>query len=156
MAVQGYDFDGAAFAELLVRKHYPERTDKESALIRDYLLAHLHEFDRVSFSVRVGQGATLSPDLLPAVARATTFSTQKRIDLVGYVRAQAFLIEAKFRIGSAVMGQLLTDRQLWLEEFPDEPEPRLVAIGRESDDDALRVLSSHGIDVYLYESASPA
>ena len=148
----GYDFDHAAFAELLLRKFYPERTDKESALIRDYLLEHLGEFDRVSFSVRVGQGAELAPDLHPSVARATTFSTQKRIDLVGWVGRRPVLVEAKQRVGHAVMGQLLTDRHLWLEERPDDPEPRLVAIGRESDDDSLRVLSANGIDVYLYEA----
>lgn len=146
----GYDFDQPRFAELLLRKFFPEKTDHESALLRDYLVRHLDDFDRVSFSVRIGAGATLAPGLTPNVQRAITFSTKKRIDLVGYRNQRATLVEAKTRVGSAVLGQLLTDRQLWLEEFPDDEEPRLVAIGRDSDDEALRVLGAHGIDVFLY------
>jgi hypothetical protein len=64
------------------------------------------------------------------------------------------LIEAKTRVTHAVLGQLLTDRQLWLEDHPDAKDPRLVAIGRTSDPDTLRVLSAHGIDVYLYEGGA--
>src|SRR5437773_1885019 len=46
------------FALLLIRKHYPERTDNESAVIRAYLLDHLYEFDSIFFGKRVGRGVT--------------------------------------------------------------------------------------------------
>jgi hypothetical protein len=65
--MSGYSFQRDEFPELLLRSFYPERTDKESAVIRDYLLAHLAEFDRVDFSVRVGQGQTPDPTHLPGV-----------------------------------------------------------------------------------------
>ena len=152
MALSGYDYGPDSFAQLLIAKFYPERTDKESAIIRDYLKAHLIEFDRVSFSVRVGKGATPDPDHLPAIQRATVYSSQKRIDVVAWQGNQVFLIEAKSIVGYAVMGQLLLDRHLWLEDYPDSPEPSLVAIGRTSDPDSLRGLSSHGVDVFLYDA----
>lgn len=152
MAIEGYDFGSDRFEELLVRRFFPEKTDHESALLLDYLVAHGREFDRWSFSVRIGAGLTPDPSHLPGVQRNTERSSRRRIDFVGWFGNEATLVEAKTRVGHAVLGQLLSDRQLWLEEFPDAPEPRLVAIGRSSDEDALRILSAHGIDVYLYQA----
>ena len=150
MAIEGYDFDGSQFAALLLARFYPEKTDHESALLRDYLAVHLTEFDRVSFSVRVGPSAPVDPTLPLATQRQMARVTQRRIDCVGWTGRQATLVEAKTRVGHAVLGQLLSDRQLWIEERPEEPVPALVAIGRESDADAIRILNDHGISVLLY------
>lgn len=148
--IAGYDIDGARFAELLLARFFPEKTDHESALLRDYLQAHLVEFDRVSFSVRVGQGAPVDESLPLSTQKQIARVTQRRIDLVGWSGQRATIVEAKTRVGHAVLGQLLSDRQLWREERPEDPEPVLVAIGRESDDDAIRILNDHGISVFLY------
>ena len=150
MPIEGYDFRRDQFPELLLRRCFPERTDRESGVIRDYLLEHLTEFERVSFSVRIGQGQLPAEGLEPGVARSVAFSSRKRIDIVGWSGKLVTLIEAKERVQHDVLGQLLRDRILWLEEYPDAPEPRLVAIGRTSDDDTVRALNANGIDVYLY------
>jgi hypothetical protein len=152
MNEDGYDFGPERFDELLIARWYPEKADHETALLKDFLLAHLREFDHIRFSARVGVGTAPNPEHLPGIQRMTAFSTRNKIDMIGWKDGRATLVEAKKRVGHAVMGQLLTDRQLYLEEHPDEPEPALVAIGREGDDDALRVLVSHGITVYLYEA----
>lgn len=152
MALQGYDYASSDFATLLIARWFPEKTDQETALLKDYLLAHLPEFDKLSFSVRIGAGLTPDPSHLPGVQANTERSSRRRIDMVGWFGNQATIVEAKKAVGHAVLGQLLSDRILWLEEFPDAPEPRLVAIGRTSDEDSLRILGSHGIDVYLYET----
>jgi len=148
--VSGYAWNADEFASLLLQSYYPERTAKESAIIRDYLKAHLAEFDHVDFSVRVGQGPTPEPNLLPAVARNVRESGKLRIDVVGYRGNTATLIEAKTHVSREVLGQLIAARHLWLEDHPDAPEPRLVAIGRTSNEDALRVFGANGVDVYLY------
>lgn len=153
MTLVGYDFDGTRFAELLLARFYPEKTDHESALLRDYLQVHLPEFDRVSFSVRVGNPAPIDDTLPAATQRQMALVTRRRIDLVGWSGRQATLVEAKSRVGHAVLGQLLSDRQLWIEERPEDPAPALVAIGRESDADAVRILNDHGISVFLYAGA---
>lgn len=149
--MDGYDFTAGDFPQLLIRKFYPEKTDHESAVIRDYLLKHLGDFDRVSFSVRLGASIAPNPEHLPGVQRSTVFSSKRKIDLVAYTGEQPYLIEAKKRLTHAVLGQLLSDRQLFLEENPDAPEPRLVAIGRESDPDIERILTTNGIDVHVFE-----
>lgn len=149
--MEGYDFSGADLTTLLLRRFYPERTDRESTIIRDWLLAHGAEYDRFSFSVRVGEGQTPNPDDLPGIQRSVAWSTKKRIDVLAWQGQQPTIVEVKERVTPAVLGQLLTYRQLFLEENPDAAEPTLVAIGRYSDPDTLRSLIGQGIAVYLYE-----
>jgi hypothetical protein len=141
------------FAMLLLQKSFSEKTDKQSAVMRDYLQQHINDFDRLAFNVRVGQGAALDTSTPASTQAQTTFVTQKRIDILGYRGQQPIIVEAKTRVDPSTLGQVLTYRQLWLEDNPDAPIPELVVIGRTSDDDTIRVLGSHGITVYLYETA---
>lgn len=149
--MEGYDFDRTDLALLLVRRFFPERTDQESAIIVDWLRAHGEEYDRFSFSVRVGEGQTPAADLLPGVARSVAFSSRKRIDVLAYQGLQATIGEVKQRIGPGVLGQLLTYQKLYLDERPNEDPPKLIAIGRYSDPDTLGVLAANNVTVYLYE-----
>lgn len=151
--MDGYDFTRDDFAALLVRKFYPEKTDRETPVIKAYLEHHLFEFDRVSFSVRVGEGQTPDPDMLPGVQRSVARSTKKRMDFLGWNANTPTIGEIKERVDAACLGQLLAYRQLLLEELPTSDDPRLIAIGRYSDPDTLRTLRTHGIDVYLYPDA---
>jgi len=148
--MSGYDWTRDEFARLLLQKWIPERSDVESALIIDFLHAHLDEFDAIRFSVRVGQGATPAGDVLPQVRANFTRSTQKRIDVVGYQGRTVVLMEAKTHASHELLGQLLVDSHLWLEEHPDEPPPRLVAIARTLNEDAQRAFAANGIDLFVY------
>src|SRR2546425_13376474 len=154
MASTGYDFSKDDLATLLLRRFYPERTDRESTVIRDFLFAHGAEFDRFSFSVRVGLGVTPDPALLPAVSRNFRDSTRKRIDILAWRGTQPVIVEVKDSITPASLGQILTYRHLWLEENPDAAEPALVVIGRHADADTLRALNAAGVTVYLYQAAA--
>lgn len=151
MRDEGYQFGREDLATLILRRFYPERTDRESTVIRDFLLAHGHEYDRFAFSKRIGEGATPDPSHLPAVQANTVFSSRKRIDMLAWAGRQPTIIEVKYRVTPASLGQILTYRHLFLEEYSDALEPSLVVIGRYSDPDTLRVLQTHGITVYLYE-----
>lgn len=148
-----YKFAQADFATLLLRKFYPERTDRESTVLRDYLLEHLAEFDSISFSVRIGTGLAPDPTHLPGVQRNTVFSSQKRMDFLARSGTHWTIGEVKERVTPASLGQIQTYRHLFLEELPDATEPALVVIGRYSDADTIRVLQAHGITVYLYAPA---
>jgi hypothetical protein len=151
MRNDGYQFGADDLATLILRRFYPERTDRESTVIRDFLLAHGREYDRFAFSVRVGQGATPDPSHLPAVQANAVFSSRKRIDILAWSGAQPTIIEVKERVTPASLGQILTYRHLFLEENPDALEPALVVIGRFSDADTLRALQAAGVTVYIYE-----
>jgi hypothetical protein len=145
----GYDYSRAQLQEQLIKMQFPERTPKEAAIIRDWLLRHVDEYDRYSLSVRVGAGIAPDPTHDPGVQYSTVFSSKKRIDILAYQGRQPTIFEVKDRLIPAALGQLLTYRHLWMEENPDEPEPLLGAIARTSDDDTNRVLQSNGVTIYL-------
>lgn len=153
MGIEGYDFRPDQFSEVLLRRFFPEKTDHESVLLRQFLEAHGHEFPtKWSASVRIGEAVTVDPSFQPAIRQALERSSKRRIDFVGYDGAQATLVELKSRVGHQVMGQLLSDRSLWVKELPDGPEPRLVAVGRYGTEEDLGILSDHGITVYLFDA----
>ena len=154
MKTNGYDYDRATLMELFLKIQFPERNLRESAIIRDFLVLHIGEYDRFSFSVRVGQGLTPDPTHLPGVQRNTIFSTQKRIDMMAWQGAQPWIFEVKERLGPGTVGQLVTYAHWWMKEHPDAAEPRLAVIARYGDPDTERVLEENGIDLYLYEPAA--
>lgn len=148
----GYDYTRGTLLELFLRMQFPERTQRESALIRDFLSRHIHEYDRFSFSVRVGQGLTPDPTHLSGIQFNSAHSTKKRIDIVAWRGVQPVIFEVKFRANPAAIGQLVTYRQLWMEDNPNEPEPELACIARYSDPDSMRVFAAAGITLYLYDA----
>ena len=152
-AMQGYDFTRAQLPALLSLKFLPEQPPEESAVLLAWLAEHGPEYDRFSFSVRVGQGQAPDPNFLPGVQRSQAFSTKKRIDALAWQGSAITLVEAKRRVSADALGKCLMYRQLLLEELPDAAEPRLVVVGLYGDADVIRVLNGHGIDVLLYETA---
>jgi hypothetical protein len=153
MNLEGYRYPREDFATLLLRKFYPERTDRESAVIKAFLLAHLAEFDSIVFSKRVGHGVPPDPSHLPGVQANTVFSSKLRIDILAFRGQRPVIIEVKVRVTSYALGQILTYRFHYLEEHPDAPEPELVVVGATASDDAVVALQNHGVTVYLYPEA---
>jgi len=153
LPLDGYAYTVLDFAKLLIMKHYPERTDGESAVIRAYLLEHLSEYDRVQFSVRIGTPIVPDPSHVQSVQDNTIFSSKLRIDILGWRGNALDLIEVKQRITPASLGQILTYRHVLQRDLPDAPEPRLVVVGREASQDAVDALTAHGVTVYVYPDA---
>ena len=151
-----YKWERHELAELLLRKWFPENTELETGITKDWLLAHGEEYDRFEFNLRVGQGTPPNPDHLPGVQKSTAFSTRKRIDVVAWRGELPAIVEVRERITPEVVGKILTYRQLFLEDHADVPEPVLIAVGRYSDPDTIRVCQAHGITVLLYDSPGTA
>jgi hypothetical protein len=150
----GYDFDRATLLELFLKIQFPERNLRESSIIRDFLVAHIHEYDRYSFSVRVGAGLAPDPTHLPGTQRNTVFSTQMRIDMMAWQGAQPWIFEVKERLNPGTVGQLATYSHHWQLENPNAPEPRLGVIARYGHPDTEVVLQAAGIVAYFYEPAA--
>jgi hypothetical protein len=151
----GTTYDATDFALLLIQKQYAERTHGESLVIRAFLLAHLQDFDRLVFNKRVGRGIEPDPSHLPAVQANTAYSSKLRIDILAWRGSQPTLIEVKQRVTPAALGQIFTYAHYVREEFPDAPDPDMVVVGREGNEDAIVALQAHGITVYLYPDTHP-
>lgn len=150
MALDGYEFLPAQYQLLLIRRFYPERTGRESAVIREWLNRYLHDYERIMFSVRVGVGQTPDPSHLIGVQRASVQSTRKRVDILAWRGGRVTLVEVKERVTHHALGQILAYQHLLLEEDPALDFEALVAIGRYSDVDTVRVLNAAGVTVLLY------
>lgn len=148
-----YKFTRDDLATLLVRRFYPERTDRESRVIREWLINHGARYDRFSFSVRVGQGATPDPTFPPRLQKQINFVSKKRIDILAWVGALPTIIEVKYLVTPASLGQILSYRVFFLEENTNAPDPDLVVIGAASDPDTIRSLQAHDVTVLLYPQA---
>lgn len=154
MNLDGYTYSALDFAGLLIRKHFPERTDGESAVIRAYLLEHLAEFDSITFAKRLGTGIPADPTHEPGVQANADFSGRLKMDILAWKGQLPYIIEVKQRVTPATLGQILTYRHHFLEEAPDAPEPALVVVGREASPDAVAALNAHNVTVYLYPDAT--
>lgn len=154
MPLDGYTFTSNDFALLIIRKAYPERTDGESAVIRAFLLAHLAEFDSIVFGKRLGRGVAPDPSHLEGVQRQTAESSKLKLDILAMRGSRPVLVEVKQRVTPAALGQILTYKHHFVEEFPDALEPEMVVVGREAVDDAVVALQAHGVTVYLYPDAN--
>lgn len=148
-----YDVDRDGLLQLLVSRHFPEWSQQEDAIILAWIQARGKEYDRWSFSVRVGQGQTPDPSHLESVQRGTLFSSRKRIDILCWLGQQPFIGEVKYRLVPAALGQLQTYRHLWMEDNPGAKRPRLFALACYSDPDTIRVHQANGVDVFLYPDA---
>jgi hypothetical protein len=149
----GITYDRENFGLLLLQKQYNERTAGESEVIRAFLLEHHGEFDRFTFNKRVGRGIEPDPNHLINVQSNTSFSSKLRIDILAWRGAQPVIIEVKQHVTPAALGQILTYRHYVIEEFPNAPDPELVVVGREGNEDAIVALQAHGVTVYLYPNA---
>lgn len=152
--MQGYDYHTSQIPTLLELKYIPEQPAPEAAVIRAFLRARHTEYDRFSFSVRLGDGVAANPDHEPGIQRSTEFSSKKRADVFAWKAGALTIFESKRRLSMDALGKLLMYRQLYLEEFPDAPEPQLAAIAQYADADVERVFITHGITIYLYADAT--
>lgn len=141
---------------LEIARRFPERTPRESTIMRDWVRSRGRQYTAIAFSVRIGQGLAPNPDHIPAIQNMTRYNTRMRIDILAWQGDQPEIIECKERVLASVLGQLLAYRKLFLDENPGAREPRLTAIGRASTRDSIDVLTAHGITVLLYaEDGAP-
>jgi hypothetical protein len=149
---RGYVFTPDRYDEIVVSRVYPERTIREGIVISDFLERHAAEYSELWFSVRIGTPPDLKFEHLNGIKRMAWYALAKRIDILAWQGPRATIVEVKERVVPGVLGQVMTYRQLLLEEMPELEDPPLVVVGRTSDPDTLRVLSTNGITVYLYDA----
>lgn len=140
-------------SHLLEQDIYPEQTEGESAVLRDWIRAHGAEYDEIKVSVRLGAGADVDENLPENYRRMAGYVTRHRADAVARVGDSVTVVEAKIKVTSSVLGQLRTYRRLYLEDHPNVSDVNMLAVGRYGNLTTIRVLQAEGVDVALYQTA---
>lgn len=141
--------------QLLQQLQFPGMPQPESDVAMLWLQRHGREYDAIEFNVRLGEGQLPLPGLDASTARLQRLVTQKRADIIVTLGDQATIIEAKIRAGLGAIGQLTGYRDLYARDNPDRPAPRLLIIAKFADPDVQYVASQNGIDLLLFERATP-
>lgn len=141
--------------QLLLQLQFPGMPQPESDVAMLWLRAHGAEYDRIEFNVRLGEGAIPPPGLDPSIERMTKLVTQKRADIIAWSGEDVTIIEAKIRAGLGAAGQLRGYAELYSRDNNPSRPPRLMVIAKYADPDVRFVFRQSGIDLLLYEPASP-
>lgn len=126
---------------------YPGMQADETLVWRTWAALHETEYDRFDHNIRLGPGNDPGPAYLPQVRTATILNSQLRLDSVGwkgidntllpakiyspkqvydlFPSAEAEIMEVKRRATSSAIGEISTHYHLWVEEFADNPFPKL-------------------------------
>lgn len=136
--------DPAALAQ------YRGMTWVESRVMQAWIVAHWQEWDTIDFNVRLGDGVTLGEEFDPATRRAAQLLSQKRADAIAQRADQVLLIEVKVRVNPSSLGQLLTYRDLFVQQYGVLRPVRMLAIGRQVVPDFELTLRAAGVEVELY------
>lgn len=76
-------------------------------------------FETVDYDVAVGQGAPQNPDLPPEIQADGKILTQKKVDAVGYLGQNVYVVEVKPIADMRALGQILTYTALFTADHPE-------------------------------------
>lgn len=133
--------------QLIEQTQYEGMRVSESHVMRDWLKLHGTECDRIEFYVRLGEGGDPLPTWSDEEKANWKYQTAKRADAIVWFGRQPVILELKQRLVAAALGQILSYRQFFMETYPDELTPNMRAVCRWTDQDVMRALNAHGIDV---------
>ena len=95
---------------------YPHLMPKDVKIWERFIDQNPDSFGLVSYDVRVGEGMKLPDDAEEPYASDMYHLSKKRIDVVGFVGNEAWVIELKPRAGFTAIGQALGLTELYQPE----------------------------------------
>lgn len=129
---------------------YPGMVAEETRPLRAFIQKYAANFDEIRFNVRVGPGETAPPDVDAALQRAVEQGTRMRMDCVAWKGPNiATLIEVKVDAGNDAVWQLLTYRDHYVTEHPNE-SIRLVIVAESATTSARALAAQNGISLALF------
>ena len=133
---------------------YPGMIADESRPLRAFIQQYHANFDEARFNVRVGPGDAAPDDADAALRRAIEQGTRMRLDCVLWKAPnQSTLVEAKKDAGNDAVWQLLTYRDHYVTEHPNDAI-RLVIVAESATASARTIAAANGISVALFTFAT--
>lgn len=153
---------------------YPGMSVDETVVWRAWAMLHQGEYDRFDHNIRIGPGKELDASFLPAVRRAEFLNSQMRIDSVGWQEidnallpgavtnpqdiydvfpsAVVTIFEVKRRATLAAYGEIMGYNHAWVEDFPNQPAPRLVIVCSEYAKTILPATRASAVQIDLVQA----
>jgi len=127
------------------RGHYPHMLDADRPVWDRFLDRNPNFFERIYYDVRLG-GVYPGPEYGDETMRRMFWmNTAKRIDALGELKDEIWIIEVAATPGLRAVGQLQTYMALWWED-PKIPKPvKPVLVCEHIDDDLKRSLEFYGM-----------
>ena len=132
-------------------QEYKHLLPQEIKLWREFIKIHGNYFQRFEYDVHVGQGAPIDPAMPDNWKRQVSALSKFRIDVVGYRPGEEWIIEVKPEAGSSSIGQLLSYRELYLEEYPTINKVYLAIVTNVLRHDMDKLFKRFGIKWYVIE-----
>lgn len=128
-----------------IRHKYPHLLGEDKEVWDRFIKNNPGRFETVDYDFKVGEGVKVFTTTDDKAKQYWETLTKKRIDVIGYKRDFATIIEVKKRVGLYTLGQVLGYRFLFHREHPDiKLLPVLVVCERIGKDD-IDVLNHYGI-----------
>lgn len=128
---------------------YPHMLQEDFPVWTRFLDLYGSQFLKFYYDVRVG-GVYPGPEYGDEKYRQMYYyNTAKRIDALGEMEKEIWIIEVASRAGLRAMGQLLTYLPLWLDDIKIQKTARPVLVANVVDDDLRRSLEINGVLVRL-------
>jgi hypothetical protein len=127
----------------------------ETAVAKAYLTAHIADFDRVEFNVRLGPGddpGITYPDYIRKMAIA---NSQLKADMVCYRGDVPTIVEVKDRAKPSVLGQILTYWHAMRADNPKLLNVYRVVAARTAQQGIGPIMYGYGVTMELFPAASP-
>ncbi|MQY78858.1 MAG: hypothetical protein GH151_06640 [Bacteroidetes bacterium] len=128
-----------------LRNKYPHLIGEDTAVWERFVLKFPDRFNTVDYDVHVGSGIEPLDGIESNIVDQWRDLTRKRIDVIGWNRDFATIIEVKKRVGLPALGQILGYRFLYRREHSGIfLKPPLIICGQIAQDD-IDVLDYFGI-----------
>ena len=132
------------------RATYPGMQVAEILVWRAFLAANGASYDRFDYNVYLGPGVTPPASLVEPYRSASITASKLRIDAVGWRGASPTLFEVERYAKPRSVGQLLTYRALWEQEYATAISPDLVLVCNDYNTHIQPALDANGIDLAVY------
>jgi hypothetical protein len=131
------------------RGHFEQMSLEDRLIWSRWLDHHAHAFDCYAYNVYIGGADCDQLDLPQPVKDQWRSCTAKRIDVLGWRRGRAWIIEVRYQAGVSAVGALLVYRHLFAEHNPNLPAPALLLLTDNIATDTARAARALGIAIKL-------
>lgn len=145
--------DAAAIAR---SKAFRQMDVIEGALLAAFLQLHGAEYDAIALQVQVGRVIEIPAWANGATARQMAQSSRQRADAFLLQCGALSIVEVKAFVAASTLRQLNRYRDLWQQDFPDEPRPLGLLIGQAVKPGLPGVLARERVTVRLFPNLSTA